>query len=78
MAELRTLADKCEFGTYLSEALRDRLVCGLRSEAIWRRLQTEDLTLEKAYSTAHGMEAAQLRAGELRPSPPELQSERSG
>ena len=78
MAELRTLADKCEFGTYLSEALRDRLVCGLRSEAIRRRLLTEeDLTLEKAYSTAHGMEAAQLRAGELRPSPPELQSEGS-
>jgi len=46
MAELRTLADKCEFGTYLSEALRDRLVCGLRSEAIRRRLLTEeDLTL---------------------------------
>jgi len=58
-----------EFGIYLSEALRYRLVCGLRNEAIRRRvrlLTEEDLTLEKAYSTAQGMEVAQLRAGELR------------
>ena len=32
--ELRKLADKCDFGTYLEQALRDRLVCGLRQEAI--------------------------------------------
>ena len=42
MAELRKLADTCEFGTYLCDALRDRLVCGLRNEAIQRRLLTED------------------------------------
>lgn len=67
MTELRKLADKCEFGGHLSEALRDRLVCGLRSETTRRRLLTEaDLTLAKAYSTAHGMEAVKLRAGELR------------
>lgn len=69
MAELRKLADKCEFGTYLSDALRDRLVCGLRSEATQRRLLTEEnLTLDKAYSVAHGMEAAKLRASELQAS----------
>lgn len=60
MAELRRLAEQCEFGSYLPEVLRDRLVCGLCSEAIQRQLLTEEnLTLEKAYSTAHGMEEAQ-------------------
>ena len=69
MAELRRLADRCEFGAYLQDALRDRLVCGLRSEAIQRRLLTEEkLTLEKAYGTAHGMEEAQRQATELQTS----------
>ena len=59
MAELRKLADRCEFGDYLSQALRDRLVCGLSSEQIRRTLLTEEgLTLEKVYSKAHGMETA--------------------
>ena len=66
MAELRKLADKCEFGAHLNEALRDRLVCGLRREAIQRKLLTvADLTLQKAYETAHGMEIAEQRASEL-------------
>ena len=33
IAELRKLSIHCEFGDYLNQALRDRLVCGLRSEA---------------------------------------------
>ena len=50
MAELRKLADRCQFGGYLEEALRDRLVCGLRDEAIQRKLLTMDaLTLSRAY-----------------------------
>ena len=32
IAELCKLATPCEFGQYLDQALRDRLVCGLRSE----------------------------------------------
>lgn len=31
VAELRHSATNCEFGPYLSEALRDRFVCGLRN-----------------------------------------------
>lgn len=67
MAELRRMADQCEFGAYLQDALRDRLVCGMHSETIrdQRRLLTEEhLTLAKAYSTAHGMEIAK-KAKEL-------------
>ena len=37
-AELRRLATHCEFKQYLSEALRDRLVCGLRSESTQKNL----------------------------------------
>ncbi len=66
VAELRQLADRCKFEGHLDQALRDRLVCGLRQEAIQRRLLTmEGLTLAKAYETAQGMEAADLHAGEL-------------
>ena len=66
VAELRKLADRCVFGEYLEQALRDRLVCGLRNEAIQRRLLTlPDLTLKKAFETAHGMEVAQKQASEL-------------
>ena len=32
VAELRRLATHCEFGGYLEQALRDRLVCGIRHE----------------------------------------------
>ena len=69
MAELRRLSQHCDFKEYLSEALRDRLVCGLRSEAIQRRLLSEkDLTLESAYDIAHGLETASQHASELQAS----------
>ena len=32
VAELRRMATHCEFGSNLEEALRDRLVCGLKDE----------------------------------------------
>ena len=32
IAELRRLATHCEFGEYLDQALRDRLVCGIHHE----------------------------------------------
>ena len=34
VAELRRLAKTCQFGTFLEEALRDQLVCGVRSLTI--------------------------------------------
>ena len=41
VAELRRLASSCEFGDFLDDALRDRLVCGLSNETAQRRLFTE-------------------------------------
>lgn len=63
IAELRRLAAKCAFAGHLDEALRDRFVCGLKSEATQKRLLTEsDLTLAKAVEVAQNMEAAHNNA----------------
>ena len=54
---------------FLSTALRDRLVCGLRSESIQRKLLTEvDLTFDKAERIDVAMELAQRNAVDLQPS----------
>ena len=64
---LRKLASRCQFGEFLSQALRDKLVCGLLSESIQKALLAKaDLTLDKAVETAQGMEAAAQRAKELK------------
>ena len=58
-AALRKLAVHCQFGDNLQETLRDRFVCGLRHEAIQRRLLSEStLTYSKALEVARGMECA--------------------
>ena len=63
LAELRRLATHCEFEDYLNQALRDRLVCGLRSENIQKRLLSEaNPTLARAVELAHGMESAHQQA----------------
>ena len=50
----------------MDQALCDRLVCGLRSEATQKRLLAEkDLTLATAQEIAVGMEAAAKQASEL-------------
>lgn len=58
-ARLKKLASHCNFGNHLEEALCDRFVCGLRHEAIQRRLLSEgDLTYAKAMEIPGAMEAA--------------------
>ena len=60
IAELRKLALHCEFGIFLKDALRDRLVCGLRNAGVQKQLLAQtDLTLDKALQVAQGMEAAE-------------------
>ena len=67
LAELRKLAVPCEFRETLDEALRDRLVCGLRDEAYQKRLLSEpELTLDKALQIAQSMETADVNARALR------------
>ena len=67
MAELRRLAAKCEFGTHLDQALRDRFVCGMRNEGVQRRLLSEsDLDLNKAIRIAFMMASAQTNTQALK------------
>ena len=67
VAELRRLASRCSFGEYLEEALRDRLVCGLRSESTQKKLLSEeDLTLDRAIHAAQNLESAQKHAQTLK------------
>jgi len=66
IAEIRKLSEHCEFGSSLDATLRDRLVCGLRNEAIQKRLLTEeDLTFKRAIDLAVAMETAAKDATEL-------------
>ncbi|KAH9368511.1 hypothetical protein HPB48_007250 [Haemaphysalis longicornis] len=49
IAEIRRLAEKCNFATSLERMLRDRIVCGVRDEDVRRNLLTQQkLTLEQA------------------------------
>ena len=66
LAELRKFSKQCDFKEHLEEALRDRLVCGLRSEVVQRRLLAgENLTLKKAQELALGIETAAKNVCEL-------------
>ena len=59
MKQLRKLATRFEFGEGLEEALRDRLVCGLKEELHFRRLFAEhELTLSKDLTAAQALELA--------------------
>lgn len=57
---LKELSTYCDFGTFLNDALRDRLVCGLRSETIQKKLLAEeDLTFDQAIKIGTAMEMAE-------------------
>ena len=59
VVELKRLALKCEFETFLEDAFRDRLFSGLKSVQIQEKLLAErDLTFKKAFETAQSMELA--------------------
>ena len=56
VAGLRRLTRHCEFGAYLDDALRDRFVCGLRSETIQKKFRTEtDWTVQRPVEIVHTM-----------------------
>lgn len=71
LANLREIAQYCEFSTSLEERLRDRLVSGIRNDRIQRRLLTEStLTFNEAHKIAVAMELAEknsevLKAGQV-------------
>ena len=71
VAELRRIAQYCNFGDSLNDSLRDRLVCGLNEDNIQRRLLSEKvLTFDKAMEIAVSMETAKKNVDELQAVPP--------
>ena len=64
---LKQLSTHCDFGSFLNDALRDQLVCGLRHETMQKKLLAEDkLTFKKACEMAQAMELADINANELK------------
>ena len=59
VAELRALAEFCNFGATLEAMLRDRIVCGVSDDAIQRRLLSESKSdYARAVEIALNMETA--------------------
>ena len=56
--ELYKLAESCNYGNMKDEMIRDRLVVGIRDNALSKRLQLDAaLTLDKAKKTVRQQEA---------------------
>ena len=67
IAELRRLAEHCQFGDTLEKMIRDRLVCGINDEGIQKKLLGEqDLTYASALRIAQGQKTASKNLQELR------------
>ena len=78
MADLRRIAEHCEFGATLKKMLRDRLMHGINDERIREKLlQEKDLTYEKAISIAQEMETASHNLKEMKVSKPDPTPPRS-
>ena len=66
VAELRQLAEHCQYATTLNDMLRDRLVCGVEDSRIQHRLLAElELTFEKAFEIAMASESAEKNVKDL-------------
>ena len=60
VTELQTLAATCEFGDLKDSLIRDRIVCGINSQAMKERLLREpDLSLSKATDMCRASEISE-------------------
>ena len=67
VAELRTLAEYCNFEDTLEKMLRDRLVTGIKDDGIQKKLLAEPkLTYKRALEIAQGCEEAEKNLREMR------------
>ena len=71
LAEWRRLADPCNFGQFVTRALRDRFIAGIKDEHIQEKLLTvpnEELTLQRAFQIAESHEAASRNVRDMQTS----------
>ena len=77
IAGVRKLAATCEFGDFLPEALRDRIVCGISDVKTRKRLLVErNLTLNRAIEIATSLEGVE-KENQLMSSMTAIKSEES-
>ena len=70
IAELKQLAEDCEFGEFLKQMLRDRIVCGINDPRIQHRLLAErELTYQSAFELVQSMETANQNTNDLQAPP---------
>lgn len=69
VVEIKRKAAPCKFGTFLNEALRDRLVCGLSREQLIKKLLTvgDSLSFEEAVKIATAYETAESETKNIQP-----------
>ena len=66
IAQLRKIAQHCQYGTTLEDMLRDRLVCGCRDKRLQHKLLADPtLAFDKALSMAKSNETAEHGAKDL-------------
>ena len=66
---LRALAETCAFGALKDQLIRDRIVCGVRDNAVRRKLlQESKLALEKCVDICRATEATSAQIKEMAPS----------
>ena len=66
VAELRSLAEHCQFGAQLNNIIQDRLVCGINDQRIQcLLLQEPDLMYNSVYNLALAMETASKDVSDL-------------
>ncbi|XP_068675547.1 uncharacterized protein [Montipora foliosa] len=63
--KLKRLTVNCNFGTYLTRALRDQFVGGVKSQATKKKLLSEDRTFEQALKVAQADELAEKESKQL-------------
>ncbi|UYV84941.1 hypothetical protein LAZ67_X004064, partial [Cordylochernes scorpioides] len=60
LVEIKRLASSCNFGNFLEDSLRDKMVCGLYNAKIQNRILSEgDISLAKVIEIALSMEVAE-------------------
>ncbi len=63
--ELKKMAITCNFGAFLQEALRDRLVAGLRNEKIQKEILLKNRSFSEALKVAISLELVEKEAKEM-------------
>ena len=63
--KLKCLAVKCNFGTYLTRALRDQFVGGVKSQATNKKRLSEDRTFEQVLKVAQADQLAEKESKQL-------------